>query len=105
MDDLTGFQRDLLVVTAGLDVPNGLDIKEELEQYYESDINHGRLYPNLDELVDKGLLEKGQQDERTNSYELSARGDRELRARRKWENRYVEDAVGDLDDEHALIAD
>ncbi|MXR19904.1 helix-turn-helix transcriptional regulator [Halobacterium bonnevillei] len=105
MDDLTGFQRDLLVVTAGLEEPNGLDIKEELERYYESDINHGRLYPNLDELVDKGLLEKGQQDERTNAYEVTARGARELRARRKWENRYVREALEELDDEHAIAAD
>ncbi|MFB6269234.1 MAG: helix-turn-helix transcriptional regulator [Halobacterium sp.] len=105
MDDLTGFQRDLLVVTAGLDEPNGLDIKDELEQYYESDINHGRLYPNLDELVDKGLLEKGQQDERTNEYAVTARGDRELRARRKWENRYVRDVVSEIDDETPISAD
>jgi DNA-binding PadR family transcriptional regulator len=105
MDDLTGFQRDLLVVTAGLEEPNGLDIKEELERYYESDINHGRLYPNLDELVDKGLVEKGQQDERTNAYEVTARGDRELRARREWENRYVREVLDELDDEHAIAAD
>jgi DNA-binding PadR family transcriptional regulator len=105
MDDLTGFQRDLLVVTAGLEEPNGLDIKDELEEYYESDINHGRLYPNLDTLVEKGLLEKGQADERTNEYELTPRGDRELRARRKWENSYVRDVVSELDDEHALVAD
>ncbi|WP_336036929.1 helix-turn-helix transcriptional regulator [Halobacterium yunchengense] len=105
MDDLTGFQRDLLVVTAGLAEPNGLDIKEELEQYYEGDINHGRLYPNLDELVDKGLLEKGRQDERTNEYGVTGRGDRELRARRKWENHYVSEVVSELDDEHVVSAD
>ncbi|MGB9963462.1 PadR family transcriptional regulator [Halobacterium hubeiense] len=104
MDDLTGFQRDLLVVTAGLEEPNGLDIKNELERYYESDVNHGRLYPNLDALVEKGLVEKGQRDERTNEYALTPRGDRELRARRKWENRYVEEVVGDLDDDHLLLA-
>ncbi|MCD2199269.1 MULTISPECIES: PadR family transcriptional regulator [unclassified Halobacterium] len=104
MDDLTGFQRDLLVVTAGLEDPNGLDIKDELEQYYESDINHGRLYPNLDTLVEKGLIEKGQHDERTNEYGVTPRGDRELRARRKWENRYVQDVVKELDDDHLLLA-
>ncbi|NIB99133.1 helix-turn-helix transcriptional regulator [Halobacterium sp. R2-5] len=104
MDDLTGFQRDLLAVTAGLDEPNGLDIKAELEQYYEADINHGRLYPNLDTLVEKGLVEKRQRDERTNEYALTQRGDRELRARRKWENRYVDEAVEELDDEHLLLA-
>jgi DNA-binding PadR family transcriptional regulator len=50
MYDLTGFQRDLLYVAAGLDEPHGLAIKEELENYYEKEIHHGRLYPNLDTL-------------------------------------------------------
>jgi len=37
MYDLTGFQRDLLYVIAGLDEPHGLAIKEELEDYYEKE--------------------------------------------------------------------
>ena len=89
MHDLTGFQRDLLIVIAGLEEPHGLAVKEELEDYYESDVNHGRLYPNLDELVTKGLVEKGQKDRRTNVYRLTARGDRELSARQNWEAKYV----------------
>ena len=83
MYDLTGFQRDMLYVAAGKDEPNGLAIKEELDEYYESEIHHGRLYPNLDELVDKGLIEKGQIDRRTNSYEVTQRGRREIEARRE----------------------
>ncbi|MFB6303555.1 MAG: helix-turn-helix transcriptional regulator [Haloferacaceae archaeon] len=90
MYDLTGFQRDLLYVIAGLDEPHGLAIKEELEDYYESEIHHGRLYPNLDTLVEKGLVEKGQLDRRTNFYKLTRRGRRELSARREWESGYVE---------------
>ncbi|GGL41974.1 PadR family transcriptional regulator [Halarchaeum grantii] len=90
MHDLTGFQRDLLYVIAGLENPHGLAIKEELESYYETEVHHGRLYPNLDTLVEKGLVEKGQIDERTNSYTLSRRGRRELDARREWENQYVD---------------
>jgi hypothetical protein len=31
MYDLTGFQRDLLYVIAGLDEPHGLAVKDELE--------------------------------------------------------------------------
>ena len=89
MHDLTGFQRDLLYVIAGLDEPHGLAIKEELEEYYESEVNHGRLYPNLDTLVEKGLVEKGQRDRRTNFYTLTRRGDRELDARQDWESQYV----------------
>lgn len=89
MHDLTGFQRDLLVVIAGLEEPHGLAIKEELEDYYESEVNHGRLYPNLDEVVSKGLVEKGQKDRRTNVYRLTARGKREIEARQDWEAQYV----------------
>jgi len=89
MHDLTGFQRDLLYVIAGLDEPHGLAIKEELEGYYESEVNHGRLYPNLDTLVEKGLVEKGQRDRRTNLYTLTRRGERELDARQDWEAQYV----------------
>ena len=89
MYDLTGFQRDLLYVAAGKDEPHGLALKDELEQYYEGEIHHGRLYPNLDELVDKGLLEKGQIDRRTNYYQVTQRGRREIEARREWEDQYV----------------
>ena len=88
MYDLTGFQRDLLYVISGLDDPSGLRIKEELDGYYESEIHHGRLYPNLDALVEKGLVEKGHLDDRTNTYALTKRGKRELEARREWEDRY-----------------
>ncbi|WP_122091252.1 PadR family transcriptional regulator [Halalkalicoccus subterraneus] len=89
MDDLTGFQRDLLYVIAGLDDPHGLAIKSTLEEYYDDEVHHGRLYPNLDTLCDKGLVEKGSLDRRTNVYALTARGRRELEARREWEIRYV----------------
>ena len=92
MHDLTGFQRDLLYVIAGLQEPHGLAIKEELEEYYEKEIHHGRLYPNLDTLVEKGLVEKGEKDRRTNVYTLTRRGRREIEARREWEHQYVEPA-------------
>ena len=89
MYDLTGFQRDLLYVVLGKDKPHGLALKDELEQYYDSEIHHGRLYPNLDTLVEKGLLEKGQIDRRTNYYQVTQRGRREIEARREWEEQSV----------------
>ena len=91
MHDLTAFQRDLLYVITGMDGPHGLAIESELEGYYESDINHGRLYPNLDQLVEKGLLEKSEKDGRTNVYTTTQRGHREIEARSEWEAQYIED--------------
>lgn len=96
MHDLTGFQRDCLYVLAGLEDPHGLAIKEELDNYYGDEINHGRLYPNLDALVEKGLVDKGKLDDRTNVYTLTRRGKRELEARREWENQFLEGVVEEL---------
>lgn len=93
MYDLTGFQRDLLCVSAGLEEPHGLAIKDELEGYYESEIHHGRLYPNLDTLVEKGLIEKGELDRRTNVYTVTRRGRREIEDRRSWEDQYVDELL------------
>lgn len=88
MFELTAFQRDLLYVTAGLRRPSGQDIKMELEQKID-EITHGRLYPNLDTLVELGYLTQGQIDRRTNYYEPTERAKKALRERRKWENEYV----------------
>ena len=88
MDDLTGFQRDLLYVIAGQDDPKGLDLKE----YYQTEVHHGRLYPNLDTLVDKGLVEKGEKDNRTNAYALTQQGHRVIEARKEWEDQYLQHA-------------
>ncbi|ELZ05252.1 PadR family transcriptional regulator [Natrialba asiatica] len=90
MDDLTGFQRDLLYVIAGADRPSGQDIKDEIEGYYSSEINHGRLYPNLDTLVTNELVEKGQLDRRTNYYAITNDGEQVIEDRRAWKSQYVD---------------
>jgi PadR family transcriptional regulator PadR len=93
MDDLTAFQRDVLFVIAGMEgdpYPHGLSIKETLEQHYSDEVNHGRLYPNLDELAEIGLVEKDTLDKRTNSYALTDRGWQEIDARREWEEQFLE---------------
>jgi len=48
------------------------------------DINHGRLYPNLDTVVDNDCIEKGDIDRRTNGYELTDIGRGVLTARFRW---------------------
>ena len=85
MFDLSGFQRDLLFVVHGLDEPNGLEIKEIMQDDYQKDINHGRLYPNLDNLDAMGLIDKTEKDKRTNCYSITPRGRSEIVRRRKWE--------------------
>ena len=98
MHDLTGFQRDLLLVIGGLNEPKGLDVNENIEEYYGSEIRHGRLYPNLDALVDKGLVKKDKHDLRTNKYTLTDRGTREITARLEWELSYIpEDIKSEVD--------
>lgn len=84
LHDLTAFQRDLLVVTAKGDGLKGLAIKSDLEDLYEEEVHHGRLYPNLDTLVQKGLISKSERDKRTNEYRVTARGRRELSNHIRW---------------------
>ena len=92
LTDLTSFQRDLLAVIAGHDeAPHGLAIKATLEEHYEEEIHHGRLYPNLDTLVTKGLVKKSQRDRRTNEYTLTSRGRREVEADHEWRAQQLED--------------
>ncbi len=92
--DLTGFKRDCLEAIRRLDNDGetiyGLAIKRELERQYGEEILHGRLYPNLNDLVDADLVEKGELDKRTNSYELTAKGKAMLEQRA----RLLADACG-----------
>lgn len=70
---LTEFQYSVLYVLAeGSDY--GLGIKKELQDYYDEEINHGRLYPNLNKMTDGGLLQKSAIDSRTNEYVLTEHG-------------------------------
>lgn len=90
--DLTSFQRDLLYVIDGCNQASGQEIKEKLESDV-GDITHGRLYPNLDTLVEGGYVEKGSLDRRTNYYKTSEMAKEKLRQRREWENQYVKERV------------
>lgn len=90
MNDLSAFQRDTLMVIGGEGNPSGVEIMQVLGEYYENEVTGGRLYPNLDGLVNSGLVQKGKKDDRTNEYSLTERGHSELVARRKWEEELVE---------------
>lgn len=59
--ELTAFQQNILAILAE-EARYGLAIKRELEEYHGSNVNHGRLYPNLDALIERGLVEKSALD-------------------------------------------
>ncbi|WP_423745131.1 helix-turn-helix transcriptional regulator (plasmid) [Haladaptatus sp. SPP-AMP-3] len=90
--DLHAFKRDILYAIRALErdePPKGLTVKRVLEDDYSTGINHSRLYQNLGQLVDAGLLEKGQKDERTNEYETT---DATRRMLETWTKRRVREA-------------
>ena len=74
--DLNSSKRDLIVEIYQLDQPSGQDIRHRMKAEHNEDVDHGRLYPNLNDLVDYGLLDKGEQDLRTNYYEVTNDGQR-----------------------------
>jgi DNA-binding PadR family transcriptional regulator len=83
VNNLTAFQQNILVILARESM-YGLAIKRHLESYYNSDVNHGRLYPNLDDLVEAGYIEKGELDKRTNQYTLTDQGYEAVLERLEW---------------------
>jgi len=74
--DLNGSKRDLLVEIYQLDQPSGQDIRHRMEAEHDEEVTRGRLYSNLNDLVDVGLLDKGELDLRTNSYQITNDGQR-----------------------------
>ena len=89
--DLTAFQQNILVILSE-EAMYGLAIKRELESYYDAEVNHGRLYPNLDDLVEMGLVEKSELDKRTNQYALTEEGRLAVLDRIDWMlSKYVTD--------------
>jgi DNA-binding PadR family transcriptional regulator len=98
--ELTAFQQNILVILAE-EARYGLAIKRELEEYYDSEVNHGRLYPNLDDLVEMGLVEKSELDKRTNQYALTEAGKEAVLNQLAWMfGKYVidEDRADELHD-------
>lgn len=84
LSDLSAFQRDVLWILADESGQKGVAIKRLLEDYYGEHVNHAQLYPNLDDLVEEGLVAKEHADGRTNAYSLTEAGRRALSARQAW---------------------
>lgn len=88
MGELTALQRDILFVLAGLGRPAGVDIERELNEYYSSGVGNSRLYQSLNQLVDKGFVDKGAKNARTNEYQLSEKGEQWLNDHFSWRRQY-----------------
>ncbi|MFC6837564.1 helix-turn-helix transcriptional regulator [Halomarina ordinaria] len=75
--DLTAFQVHLLWLIYRLGPAEGVDLQDALEELYPEDINHGRLYPSLDRMVDSMLVNKQtkESDNRRKEYTLTGRGE------------------------------
>ena len=79
--DPTGFQRDLLSVVGGLESASGKEVKRKLEETQDRGLLAGRVYSNLDTLVEEEFVEKGEIDGRTNEYQITEGGNSEIRER------------------------
>lgn len=96
--DLTQWQVNLLTAIAGADGEiHGLGVKEVLDEYYGESQTHGKLYPNLDDLVERGLVAKGEADVRTNWYALTDAGRRVLDGRIEWLQRQADHRLAGAD--------
>ena len=95
--DLTAFQYNILVILSR-EPMYGLAVKRELEAYYDDEVNHGRLYPNLDDLVDLGLVAKSELDKRTNQYALTDAGHAAVTEQLEWIFSYVVTSADQADD-------
>lgn len=75
--DLTAFQTHVLCLIYRLGPVEGVPLQTALEELYPEEINHGRLYPSLDRMVDAGLISKRtkESDKRRKEYTLTGRGE------------------------------
>lgn len=80
MGELTRFEVECLIAVAQNPMERGLVVRDALAEVYGEQINHGRLYPNLDALAERGLLVKHSQhqDNRSNAYEITTDGIKRL---------------------------
>lgn len=83
--DLTGFQRDILWALAGHEPIYGLGLKAELESGDYDAVGHPKLYTNLGDLRDAGLVNVEEVDGRTNHYTLTDDAREMLQLRLAWE--------------------
>lgn len=83
VDNLTAFRLRLLAAISRAEdeverKPHGRAVADELNEYFQSDVNNPRLYNNLRVLEEDELVDVGMIDARTNSYTVTELGERVL---------------------------
>ena len=86
MRDLSALERDIMYLLAGSSGLKGYEIREQLKEYYDKPVYDGSIYPAIETLTEEGLVLREELNGRTNQYQLTARGQDEMRFRRRWEN-------------------
>lgn len=81
---LSAFQQTILTILAE-ETRYGLAIKRELETYLDTNPSHYRVYTNLDELTEQGLVARRELDGRTNEYALTDAGYNVLLGQLAWQ--------------------
>jgi DNA-binding PadR family transcriptional regulator len=79
--ELSGFRRDILLILARSEPTNGRGLLDDLSTLRDEEIGDARLYPNLNALVDAGLVEKRENyhDDRSHEFRLAHAGRYALR--------------------------
>lgn len=72
-NEMSEFQYSILFTLAEESL-YGLGVKRALQEYYGAEVNHGRLYPNLDKLEEWGFVSRAKSDDRTYEFSLTERG-------------------------------
>lgn len=88
MKTIPAFQRDCLLIIAGLEPASGPEIRSEIDAYYPDTVPDGRLYPALDRLYRRGYIDKGERDGRTNEYRLTVQGRTAITTHLDWLDRH-----------------
>lgn len=76
-----------------MEAPNGLEIIDNFQSYYDDEVHHDRLYSNLDTLAEMGLIEVDEKDRGATEYPITESGLDEITAHRIWESEYIESLI------------
>lgn len=83
---LSALQWDLLWTLSKRGSSKGIAVRQGIVDYYGEEVPYSEVYPNLDALVDLGLVVKRTNGGHTNEYELTEKGRCTLARRQIWQD-------------------